>query len=423
MNEGRLMSVASLGSYGCSSIASILIARELGVEGRGTWAVVASVAGLVSVVSQVGLPAAAGFAVARADASELRIRVRATLIASVIFSLLAALIFLAISATPLAPVDSKLAVLVLGATLAGGAVMHQVAHQLVLTGGSVRWYVVAQVVPAVATVIAIFVGTFASFGIVYVAAVSSAALALGTSLCLIGLAAHDALGGPPDRSDLTSFGPVLRPFVPFAVATFGTVVLSQVTQRVDLVIVNAYSGAREAGLYAVAVQMRDVLLVVPAALGLLVFTRSARRSPNHWSEVMQTLRITAVVSVLSATTLAIVAPQLVRLVFGADYGGAATPIRLLLPGTVLLALQSVISGYVAGRGRPRGVLVAWAVGAVVLFIGDVIVVPRFGAEGAATVASVTFAVILWLHIDALLTVRHDPPPDDLAPLPETAALL
>ena len=46
-------------------------------------------------------------------------------------------------------------------------------------------------------------------------------------------------------------------------------------QRVDVLLVNGYEGSHAAGLYAVAVQFADLLLVVPAALGLVVFRRGA----------------------------------------------------------------------------------------------------------------------------------------------------
>jgi O-antigen/teichoic acid export membrane protein len=72
---------------------------------------------------------------------------------------------------------------------------------------------------------------------------------------------------------------------------------------------------------------------------------------------------------------------------------------------VLLGLQSVISNYVASRGRPRAVLVAWTASAVFGIAADLWAIPQFGIAGAAAVSSLSYLLVLLLHVQALLALR------------------
>ncbi len=163
----------------------------------------------------------------------------------------------------------------------------------------------------------------------------------------------------------------LRPYLSYAMITFGTLSLTTIVQRVQLLLVNGFKGPYAAGLYAVAVQVSDLLPVVPAALGLVMFRRGARAVPDHYSEVVSVLRWTGAFVVAAALVrLGAMAGWLIPLVFGSHYRGSVEPLRLLLPGTVAFSLQSVLSSYLAGRGRPRIVLFAGSAGAVVGICAD-----------------------------------------------------
>lgn len=88
----------------------------------------------------------------------------------------------------------------------------------------------------------------------------------------------------------------------------------------------------------------------------------------------------------------------VRILFGHRYGPSATVLRILLPGTVALSVQSIISSYVASRGRPRLVFVAWLCGALFGIAADLIVVPSWGIDGAAIVSVAAYALVLGIHL-------------------------
>lgn len=402
-----LTSGASIGGAGLSAIASIVIARELGVTQRGQWAVISSLALLVGTFATLGLPTAAGFGAARSAGVDRHRFVQATLVAGVLLAAAGAGVYALLSLV-VAPAGVSRPVVLLGAAVAGTLVVFQVVHQIVLTMAPIGWFAVGQLLPPAGMLIAVVIaGAAGELDVGLVALFGALTPALGTAAALAGVWRHGALGSRRLLTGLRDGLAVLRPYVAFALMTFATLAMTNVVQRLDVLLIAGYRGSREAGLYAVAVQVGDVLLVVPSALGFLVFRLGAGSREGHWSQTTSAIRWTLVSSVLAASVVGVAAAPLVSLLFGSQYEASVTPLRWLLPGAVLLGVQGVISNYVASRGRPRSVLVAWLTAAIVALGLDLVAIPAFGISGAGAVSSISYLVVVLLHLRALEQVRPD----------------
>lgn len=403
-SDATLSTLGAVGGTCISGIASILIARGLGVTARGRWAVISSLAVLVASVAGTGLPAAAGYAAARLRSSDRERLVQSALTGAGIFGLLAAFAYLVLAAV-IRPPASTTAV-ALGGAIAMATVWYAVAHQLTLTVGSMRWFALAQLLSAAATLTAVIALDLADdLTVVAVVAVSASGSLIGAGVSVAGLKRSRDLGGRLLLSTPASAARVLRPYLAYALITFATLSLTQIVQRVDVLLVNGFKGPHAAGLYAVAAQITDLMLVVPAALGLVMFRRGARSAPAHYADAIIVLRWTGLFAVAAALFALAIAAWIIPLVFGSAYRGSVEPLRLLLPGTVAFSLQSVLSQYLAGRGRPRAVLVAWLIGAVAGVGADLFVIPAYGITGAAIVSSLSYVLVTALQFRVLRAFR------------------
>ncbi len=402
-SDAAFGTLGAVGGVCLSGLASILIARQLGVTARGRWAVISSLAVLAATIASTGLPIAAAYAAARLKSTERSRIVQASLAAAVVFALLAALLYLVLAGLLKPPAST--AAVVVGCAIPAATVCYSVSHQLTLTVASMRWFAAAQLANAAVTLAAVIaLGLTVGLNVFAVVIISAGGSVVGASVSVIALRRNDLF-----HTRLVT-GPVmtaraLRPYLSYAMITFGTLSLTTIVQRVDVLLVNGFKGPYAAGLYAVAVQVSDLLLVVPAALGLVMFRRGARAVPDHYSEVVSVLRWTGAFAVAAALVALATAGWLIPLVFGSHYRGSVEPLRLLLPGTVAFSLQSVLSNYLAGRGRPRIVLFAWLAGAVVGIGADLLVIPAYGIAGAAVVSSLSYMLVTGLHFKALRGVR------------------
>jgi O-antigen/teichoic acid export membrane protein len=206
---------------------------------------------------------------------------------------------------------------------------------------------------------------------------------VGWAAALVWLAA----GLPPEaRSARGPLGADLRRLAagvaPFAAAFVGLTVYC----KVDVLLLERWSGAQQAGLYTAAYKFVDITQALVIVASGAVFPRLARtadgRHEGRWGAARSTeVVLLGVVPV--ALALHLVARPLAVLLFGPGYeasGDVLAWLALLLP---LLAV-SIHGGYVlaaAGHMLPAAGLYALGLG---VNLGlNAALIPRLGAEGAA----------------------------------------
>jgi O-antigen/teichoic acid export membrane protein len=167
--------------------------------------------------------------------------------------------------------------------------------------------------------------------------------------------------------------------------------------RFDQILMAYLSTQAALGLYATAVNGAEILLIVPITVGLLLTPYVARIDDGkHGPAVLQVFRETLVVTVLVMLVGAIAGPVLIPLVFGAKFEASVTPFLVLLPGTVGFVMIRLFSSALVGSSRPGRASVASLVALATGIALDLILIPVYGATGAAvavTVSSVAAGIL------------------------------
>ncbi len=345
----------------------VLTARMLGPAGKGRLSVALVIATLLGTAATLGLEFWTARQVAR-DATGVRSVILRHLWATAGFSLVAASIaYVSLPSTDRAIVVS-----------AAGFVVAWVASMLLLAvangrrrfdlmglgmGGGSALYVVV--------LLAAWMAGWKTVGVVVAAAALANAAAAAPCLGLL----RKLSGG----GGIDAHRAALRLGVP---AMLGEV-LTYSTFRIDVALVAAFLPASRVGLYAVASAVAELLLVVPDALAQVILPRAAMDLAGR-----RILLLVSMVSmVIAAVLMAVLADPLLGVLFGDAYGGAATPLRLLLPGVIAVGVWKLIGADLAGRGRtiPRATSAFGSL--AVLVVGDVIWLDHGGGLGAAALTS------------------------------------
>lgn len=164
--------------------------------------------------------------------------------------------------------------------------------------------------------------------------------------------------------------------------------------RSDLLLVNYFLGAAEAGIYAVAVNFADLLLVFPTSVGSMLFPRISAQPKDDGSLTAAACRHTAAGMAVLCVGAGVLAQPLIPLAYGRAFSGSVTPFLLLLPGVLALSLETILMNDLAGRGLPPIVIAVPGVGLVLNVALNVLFIPRFGLLAAATSSSLAYAVML-----------------------------
>jgi O-antigen/teichoic acid export membrane protein len=181
-------------------------------------------------------------------------------------------------------------------------------------------------------------------------------------------------------------------------------VTSFVNYRFDVLIVNLFAGARQVGLYAVGTSMAEIVWFITNAASVVLAPRVASASGEEADRLTEAVaRVVAFVTFVSAIGLALLAPFIVVVFFGADFADSSWAVRLLLPGIVTFSVSRVLSMYLLGRNMLRVDLMASVVGLVVTLALDFILIPSYGFRGAAVASSIAYTSAMLVNLTWVVT--------------------
>jgi O-antigen/teichoic acid export membrane protein len=215
-------------------------------------------------------------------------------------------------------------------------------------------------------------------------------------------AAHPSAQGPPS-------GFFLRSCVPLLLIQL----LTMLYLRIDQILLLQLRGPEETGLYAVAFRPIEALLFIVGGTMTVLFPRLARSvqaAPMAFrADFVRAWQVLWVGGLIIAVNGWLWAAGWLPFVFGRAYAPAETQLHLLL-GALPFAYVSHLSQHslvAAGRERSFAILVAGCAG---VNLGlNVLLIPRWGATGAACATLGTEAVLLAGCVFSLGEIRRSIP--------------
>ncbi len=164
-------------------------------------------------------------------------------------------------------------------------------------------------------------------------------------------------------------------------------------QRVDQMVLSLFVPPQQLGLYVVAVTLSNAVTVFPQAAGIVTFSRgSSQRHDDARQTIATSFRASLTWLLVCCGVLYLVAPFLIRVVFGPRFEGSAIACRILLPGALMLGLNQVLYNGASALGRPALPSIAEGTSIGITVVGLYLLVPRYGFVGAAVVSSIAYTV-------------------------------
>lgn len=168
---------------------------------------------------------------------------------------------------------------------------------------------------------------------------------------------------------------------------------NQFNQRVDQLILSLFVPPQQLGLYAVAVTLSNAITVFPQAAGIVTFSRgSGQARTDAHATIGTSFRASLLWLCVACLGLFLLAPVLIRTVFGPGFNGSVLACRILLPGALMIGLNQVLYNGCSALGRPGLPSIAEGISMVITAVGLYLLVPRYGYIGAAIVSSIAYTV-------------------------------
>lgn len=151
--------------------------------------------------------------------------------------------------------------------------------------------------------------------------------------------------------------------------------------RVDQTLMTALSGSYALGLYAIAVTVSELPLIINSAVRDVTFATDAA-APDD-ARLTASARVSFIACVLAGIAVGGSMPFWLPWLFGADFAAAVPVAAVLIAAVVLGTPGSIGSAGLSARGRPGLRSVSLLIAAVVNVALLVVLVPPMGAMGAA----------------------------------------
>ncbi len=171
--------------------------------------------------------------------------------------------------------------------------------------------------------------------------------------------------------------------------------------NLDTVMLGFMTGDTEVGYYHASVRIKAILVSIITSLGAVLLPRLSyyieQGETEKFREIcMKAFRFVIAAAVPSVLYFTLYAGESIRFIAGKDYEGSVIPMQIMMPTLLFIGLTNVIGIQIfIPYGKEKTVLVSEIAGAVVDVIINLLLIPIYGAAGAAAGTVIAeFAVLL-----------------------------
>jgi O-antigen/teichoic acid export membrane protein len=199
---------------------------------------------------------------------------------------------------------------------------------------------------------------------------------------------------PTWRFDLRLWKEVLRSSIPLGIAGLFVATIN----RVDFLMLERMTDLHQVGLYSAAYKVTNLLEAFPLMIMGTIYplmSRYASEDPGMLKKLYKKcLLYLGVIAIPMGICITLLAPVIVRLLFGAKFIGADRGLMVLVWATVFLYF-SISGGYLlVSAGKEKVNLAILALAALANIALNLLWIPTMGFVGAALSTAITFLIIL-----------------------------
>ncbi len=384
-NAAFLMSASVLGMV-CSAINTILLTRFLGPDGYGALSFAVSIVGLFSPLTLLAFDAIiARYLLSKPETGT--VIGTAVVVRSVLAVVVVALLFLL---TPAVVVDEQSLSLVYWLSLAVLLQPASIVITFYLTHLRSRYTVALQIIGLVVATSQRVALVWFEADLIWFAIASLIDSALLASLLL----ALTLLHGRSKLVSLTFNAQMARALIgdslPLMLAQFAIAL----NLRIDQVMIGRLMDAKAVGQYAAAARLSELWLFVPAAVSSSFFPRImalANRKLDQHALTRSLVRYLVGVALVLAMATQLVAEDVVRLIFGAEFAPSAQVLCIHIWSAVFIFASYPINKVMTADNVLWGRTQARALAVLLNVVANLVLIPHFGIVGAAWATLLSYA--------------------------------
>lgn len=374
---------------GIGLVSGIIVTRILGPDGKGLYAIAGIVGAIGVQFGNLGLHASNTYVVAKKRELLPMLAANSLFISFIVGGLTVLTAWAIFSLWPaFAPVHGLL--LVLGLLWIPFGLAYLLLQNLLLGIQEIRSYNKIELISNMFSVILIVL--LIIFKLVTVEAVFSVGLLiLILNIVWVFLRLYPHFTSPLKLSFTLFRTNIIYGLKAYLAAFFAFLVL-----RIDLLMVKYMLGEEQAGYYSLAVNMVDMIYLLPVVVGTILFPKLS--AINDIQEKLKLVKqVTLGIGFIMAiwvTIAALLAEPITLLLYGEAFMPAVPAFIWLLPGIFFLGVQVVIVQLLNSIGFPRSIVLIWGFSSLINVTLNIWAIPRYGISGASIASSTSYLIVL-----------------------------
>ena len=191
-----------------------------------------------------------------------------------------------------------------------------------------------------------------------------------------------------------------QPHLKAVAVFFAMACASTVYTNLDTVMLGFMTSDEMVGYYNAAVRIKSILVSIVTSLGAVLLPRASYYVEHGQMDQFRKITRKALNFVFLAAVpmmlyFILFAREGIFLLSGENYAGSVIPMQWIMPTLLFIGLSNVLGIQIlVPLGKERVVLWSIVAGAVTDVVLNVLLIPRFGASGAAAATSVAELVVL-----------------------------
>lgn len=382
---------AKFAGYLLGFAASILLVRYLGVERLGQYSYVSTFASLFGMLAGLGLPI-----LLTREAARNKLSAGASLgaVLGLQYGLsLLTFALVAVSAALFNPKELALPIAILGLAVAINAL---VAPYLAMLNAFEKMHV-SSAIEVLSTVLRVgLILAAVHFRLDVTGLVALLVVNPVVDFVLTKLASDRYCARPARTYDPALLKRLLTSAIPFALM----VIFNNLYFRIDIIMLQKMRGGAAVGIYSAGYKVLDVLMVIGANIAGVLYPRMASQASDAPRALERTIqrsyRYMTALGIPAAVVVTILAPWMVRMLFGDEFSASASVLRILIWAVAPMFMYMPLAHALNATGREWHWIGVLSVNTLVNVALNLFLIPGYGVIGAAisTIVCELIALIL-----------------------------
>jgi O-antigen/teichoic acid export membrane protein len=194
----------------------------------------------------------------------------------------------------------------------------------------------------------------------------------------------------------SEFSIVFRDAISYGAFVQSANIFQLLNYRISYFILDMYSGRASLGIYSAGVQFSEALLISGKSISTVQYARISAKKNEAYAQRITILfmKLSIFLTGLGTLFLLLLPSSFLTWLLGDSFLNIKSTIFAMSLGIIALSAEIILSHYFSGTGRQKKNSISSLIGLCLTLIFAYLLIPKYGAVGAALTSSIAFSGML-----------------------------